>query len=55
MDMRASYVKEGASIHYYLVDWDSKNLSWADFRGVVLGATDPEAAAKDSLRNDILV
>lgn len=54
MDMRSSYVKEGASIHYYLVEWAAKDLSWADFRGKVLGGTDPETAAKDSLRNNIL-
>merc|ERR1719263_2376460 len=54
MTMRASYVKEGASIYYYLVEWEVKNLSWADFRGKVLGPTDPADAPKDSLRGGAL-
>lgn len=50
MTMRAGYVKEGVSIYYYVVEWDVKTLSWADFRGKVLGPTDPAEAPKDSLR-----
>jgi len=50
MTMRAGYVQEGKSIYYYVVEWDSKTLSWADFRGKVLGPTDPADAPKDSLR-----
>jgi nucleoside diphosphate kinase len=54
MTMRASYVKEGASIYYYVVEWEVKNLAWADFRGKVLGPTDPADAPKDSLRGGAL-
>merc|ERR1712194_415061 len=54
MTMRSTYVKAGASIHYFVVEWDSKELSWADFRGKVLGPTDPVDAPKDSLRGQIL-
>eukprot|EP00440_Ansanella_granifera_P022980 gb/GFBE01024959.1/.p1 GENE.gb/GFBE01024959.1/~~gb/GFBE01024959.1/.p1 ORF type:complete len:432 (+),score=164.41 gb/GFBE01024959.1/:1-1296(+) len=50
MTMRSGFVKEGASIYYYVVEWDSKDLSWADFRGKVLGPTDPADAPADSLR-----
>jgi len=50
MTMRSGYVKEGASIYYYSVEWNVKDLSWADFRGKVLGPTDPADAPKDSLR-----
>jgi len=50
MTMRAGFVKEGTCIYYYVVEWDSKELSWADFRGKVLGPTDPADAPKDSLR-----
>merc|ERR1712039_125606 len=46
--------KEGASIYYYVVEWDPKALSWADFRGKVLGPTDPTEAPKDSLRGAAL-
>jgi nucleoside diphosphate kinase len=54
MTMRSGFVKEGASIHYYVVTWDAKELSWADFRGKVLGPTDPADAPKDSLRGGAL-
>merc|ERR1719324_2356958 len=54
MTMRSGYVKEGASIYYFVVEWEVKNLSWADFRGKVLGPTDPAEAPKDSLRGGAL-
>merc|ERR1712151_969495 len=54
MTMRAGYVKEGASIYYFVVEWETKDLSWADFRGKVLGPTDPADAPKDSLRGGAL-
>merc|ERR1719478_566938 len=54
MTMRSSYVKEGVSIYYYVVEWEVKDLSWADFRGKVLGPTDPADAPKDSLRGGAL-
>jgi len=54
MTMRATYVKEGVSIYYYVLEWDSKELSWADFRGKVLGPTDPADAPKDSVRGSAL-
>jgi len=54
MTMRSTYVKEGASIYYYVVEWQTKDLAWADFRGKVLGPTDPADAPKDSLRGGAL-
>jgi len=54
MTMRSGFVKEGASIYYYVVDWDPKELSWSDFRGKVLGPTDPAEAPADSLRGGAL-
>jgi len=53
MAMREKYTKPGESIHYYLVEWDPAKLSWEDFRGKVLGATDPATAADCSLRKAI--
>merc|ERR1719333_460321 len=52
--MRSSFVKEGASVYYYVVEFDPKALAWADFRGKVLGPTDPADAPKDSLRGGAL-
>jgi len=43
-------VKEGAKIYYYVVEFDPKDLAWEDFRGKVLGPTDPATAPADSLR-----
>jgi len=54
MTMRSTYVKEGSSIYYYVVEWEQRALSWADFRGKVLGPTDPAEAPKDSLRGGAL-
>merc|ERR1719487_2912123 len=53
MAMREKYTKPGEKIHYYLVEWDPAKLSWEDFRGKVLGATDPATAADGSLRRAI--
>lgn len=54
MSMRSAYVESGASIYYYVVEWDSTKLSWEDFRGSVLGPTDPADAPSDSLRGLIM-
>jgi len=54
MSMRSAFTQPGKSIHYYTVEWDPDTLSWEDFRGKVLGPTDPKDAPKDSLRGEIL-
>merc|ERR1712110_780137 len=54
MTMRSAFTKPGGSIRYYTVEWDPSKLSWEDFRGKVLGPTDPKDAPKDSLRGEIL-
>merc|ERR1719291_797411 len=51
--MREKYTKPGTSIYYYLLEWDAERLSWSDFRGKVLGATDPASASEGSLRKHI--
>jgi hypothetical protein len=33
MSMRSKFVAPGTSIHYYVVEFDPNDLSWADFRG----------------------
>ncbi len=50
MEMRSKFVKPGTSIHYYVVDFDADKLSWKDFRGEVLGPTDPKDAPPSALR-----
>jgi len=54
MAMRGKFVAPGSSIYYYSVTFDSSKLSWADFRGEVLGPTDPAKAPAGSLRGKIL-
>jgi len=54
MSMRSKFVEADASVYYYVVEWDSSKLSWSDFRGKVLGPTDPATAPDDSLRGMIL-
>lgn len=53
MDMRAAFTKPGTCIHYYEVEWSPSALSWGDFRGKVLGGTDPKTAAAGSLRREV--
>ncbi|KAI2493574.1 hypothetical protein MHU86_20967 [Fragilaria crotonensis] len=54
MEMRAAYTNPGEKIQWYTVSWPADSLSWADFRGKVLGATDPATAPKSSIRREIL-
>ena len=53
MTMRGKFTAAGTSIHYYVVEFDPTKLSWADFRGAVLGPTDPANAPADALRGII--
>merc|ERR1719163_317174 len=54
MSMRSKFVTPGTSIYYYVVDFDASAVSWEDFRGKVLGPTDPKDAPAGSLRGMIL-
>ena len=49
MSMRAKFTTPGTSIYYYDVEWEG-DLTWEEFRGSVLGPTDPAEAPADSLR-----
>jgi len=54
MSMRAAYCNPGEKIRWYTVSWPADALSWGDFRGDILGATDPSEAPKGSIRRSIL-
>lgn len=54
MSMRKKFVLPDTSIHYYVVEFSPDNLSWSDFRGKVLGPTNPADAPEGSLRRAIL-
>ncbi|GBG25901.1 DNA polymerase zeta catalytic subunit [Hondaea fermentalgiana] len=53
LSMRGKYTNAPAKIHYFVVEWAPSALSWEDFRGKVLGGTDPKDAADGSLRRTI--
>jgi len=53
MSMRDRFTQPGGKIHYFSVAWDAADLSWADFRGTLLGPTDPSAAPPASIRGTI--
>lgn len=50
MSMRNKFVSPGSQIKYFVVDWDGNKLSWEEFRGDLLGPTDPVTAPTESLR-----
>jgi len=54
MTMRDKFTGADAKIHYFVVEFDSETLAWADFRGKVLGPTNPADAPSDSLRGMVL-
>ena len=37
MRMRGKFTEPSGSIHFFSVEFDPSTLSWADFRGAVLG------------------
>mmetsp|Transcript_80063 Transcript_80063/g.208066 ORF Transcript_80063/g.208066 Transcript_80063/m.208066 type:complete len:393 (+) Transcript_80063:72-1250(+) len=51
--MRSQFTVPGTCIYFYEVQWDPNRLCWADFRGKVLGGTDPKTADESSLRHAI--
>jgi len=53
MTMRSQYTAPGKILHYFTVEWDEKDFSWADFRGKLLGPTDPKDAPQLSLRGKV--
>jgi hypothetical protein len=54
MSMRSKFVGAGTSIHCYEVEWNPATLSWEDFRGKLLGPTDPADGPEGSIRKTIL-
>ncbi len=48
--MKQDWVKEDALVCAYIVRWKEENLSWADFRDKVIGATEPSKAHPESIR-----
>jgi nucleoside diphosphate kinase len=53
MEMRSKFTDPSVSIHCYVVEWDAASLAWKDFRGQLLGPTDPAEAPAGSLRGKI--
>ena len=53
MRMRGKFTSSEASIHYFAVRFAPSALRWKDFRGNVLGPTDPSKAPPESLRGTL--
>jgi hypothetical protein len=53
LQMRSKFVQEQAKVHCFDIEWDGAVLSWQDFRGKVIGSTDPAEAPPGSLRRII--
>lgn len=53
MAMRSVFTSPPATIQWYTVEWPASSISWADFRGKVLGGTDPKLAEEGSIRRTI--
>jgi hypothetical protein len=53
MSMRSKFVMPKTSIHYFVVSFPSEKLKWEEFRGSVLGPTNPSDAPSDSARGMI--
>lgn len=53
MGLRGSFTAPGKKIHFYVVEWDASKVSWKDFRGQMLGPTNPAEAPRSSLRGII--
>lgn len=54
LGMREEFVAAGAEVHYYVVEFDGGELSWASFRNELVGATEPAEAVAGSLRKACL-
>ena len=53
-DMVSSWKRESSNVLFYLVQWSEKDLSWTDFRGKLIGSTDPSKADQASIRGTLL-
>lgn len=48
--MREKFTKPGVVVHWFLVSFTEATLPWKEFRGQVIGATNPADAGNGSLR-----
>lgn len=51
---REKFTAPGKKIRFYVVEWSEGDLTWKDFRALVVGPTDPTAAPRESLRGVIM-
>lgn len=51
---REVFTTEGAEVVLYEAEFDPAQVSWEQFRGKIIGATDPARAVEGSLRNQLL-
>lgn len=51
--MRASYHATDTNLQYFIVEWDSRDLSWADFNSTIVGDINPAIADSESIRGHL--
>lgn len=51
--MEANFNNPETRIHYYVVEFDSEQVSWSQFRKKVLGATNSSNAVPESFRGQL--
>ena len=51
--MRAQYLTPKASIYCYTVEWEDDLMTWNTFQRDIIGATNPDMASENSLRDQL--
>ena len=51
--MAGKFTADGAALHWYVVEFRGSKLTWAEFRGGVVGKTNPAEAQAGSLRGKL--
>ena len=50
---KEKYIRPDVKVHWYVVSWNERDLSWRDFRAKLVGPTNPAEAPLDSIRGTI--
>lgn len=51
--MRDEFVEAGEALAWFVVEFDTTEVSWKEFRSQILGSTNPAKASKESIRGQL--
>lgn len=54
LNMRDSFLSPHGPAHYFLLEFDQVSISWSEFSEEIIGSPNPSAAAKYSIRGQLL-